>query len=76
MIFTKLSYVLKVLVLFFTGKPYQKLFGRSLANVKHLTIDARVLSLQMEPPQLLLNWLLEFAYTKSLTVTASNLQIT
>ncbi|KAK2421337.1 hypothetical protein QL285_031978 [Trifolium repens] len=29
----------------------------------------------MEPPQLLLNWLLELAYTKSLTITASTLQV-
>jgi hypothetical protein len=60
----------------FTGEPYQKLSGRSLANIKHVTIDARVLSLQMEPPQFLLNWLLELTYTKSLTVTASTLQVT
>jgi hypothetical protein len=59
-----------------TGEPYHKLSGRSLANVKHVTIDARVLSLKMEPPQLLLNWLLELTYTKSLTITAGTLQVT
>ncbi|PNX93298.1 F-box family protein, partial [Trifolium pratense] len=59
----------------FIGEPYQKLSGSSIAYVKHINIDARVLTLQKEPPQFLLNWLLELAYTKSLSVTASTLQV-
>ncbi|XP_058781327.1 F-box/FBD/LRR-repeat protein At1g78750-like [Vicia villosa] len=59
----------------FIGRPYQKIFGRGLSYVKHVDIHAEVSSLDIEPPLLLLSWLLDLDNTKSLTVTASTLQV-
>jgi hypothetical protein len=47
----------------FTGKPYQKLSGSSLAYVKHLDIDVEMLSARMEIPHFRLSWLLKLSYT-------------
>jgi hypothetical protein len=60
----------------FIGKPYQKISGSSLSYVKHVDIDAEISSMDTEiPPKFLLSWLLELVNTKSLTVTASTLQV-
>jgi hypothetical protein len=59
----------------FIGKPYQKISGSGLSYVKHVDIDAGILSTDMLPPQFLLSWLLQLVNTKSLTVTASTLQV-
>jgi hypothetical protein len=59
----------------FTGTPYQKLCGSNLSSVKQVNIDAEMLSNYTEPPLVLLSWLLEFANIKSLTVSASTLQV-
>jgi hypothetical protein len=59
----------------FIGKPFQRLSGSTLSYVKHVDIDAEILSMEMEPPLFLLNWLFKLTNTKSLTVTASTLQV-
>ncbi|MCH98974.1 F-box protein, partial [Trifolium medium] len=59
----------------FIGKPHQKISGSSLSYVKHVDIDAEILSMDMDIPRFLLSWLLELVNTKSLTVTASTLQV-
>jgi hypothetical protein len=59
----------------FIGKPYQKVSGSGLSYVKHVDINAEILSMDMQPPRFLLSWLLELVNTKSLTVTASTLQV-
>jgi len=59
----------------FTGKPYKKIFGSGLSCVKHVDIDAEIFSMDMQPSLILLSWLLNLTNTKSLTVTASALQV-
>jgi hypothetical protein len=60
----------------FIGRPHQKISGSSLSYVKHVDIDAEISSMDTEiPPKFLLSWLLELINTKSLTVTASTLQV-
>ncbi|GAU49713.1 hypothetical protein TSUD_407900 [Trifolium subterraneum] len=54
---------------------FKIIFGSSLANVKHVDIDAKMVSMRIEIPQFLLSWLVQFSYTKSLTVTARTLQL-
>ncbi|WJX41204.1 hypothetical protein P8452_28593 [Trifolium repens] len=57
-------------------RPHQKISGSSLSYVKHVDIDAEISSMDTEiPPKFLLSWLLELVNTKSLTVTASTLQV-
>ncbi|KAI5386308.1 hypothetical protein KIW84_072736, partial [Lathyrus oleraceus] len=59
----------------FCGTPYQKLCGSNLSSVEEVNIDAEMLSNYTEPPLVLLSWLLELANIKSLTVSASTLQV-
>ncbi|CAK8567995.1 unnamed protein product [Lathyrus sativus] len=59
----------------FIGRPHQKVFGSGLSYVKHVDIDSEVLCFNIQPPLLLLSWLLLLDNTKSLTVTASTLQV-
>ncbi|KAJ1424744.1 Leucine-rich repeat domain superfamily [Sesbania bispinosa] len=61
----------------FTGTPYQQISGSNLSSLEHVNIDAEMWSKlkSNETPLILLCWLLELANTKSLTVTASTLQV-
>jgi hypothetical protein len=59
----------------FTGTPYQELSGRVVSSLKHVEIYAEVIRYQKEPPLFLFNWLLEFPNIKSLTVSATTLQV-
>ena len=59
----------------FTGTPYQILCGSSLSSVKQVIIDAEMLANYSEPPLVLLSWLFDLANIKSLTVSASTLQV-
>jgi len=61
----------------FTGSPNRKLYGSHLSCVKHLYIDANMVSSgKTEKDSLvLLNWLLEFANMTSLTISYSTLQV-
>lgn len=59
----------------FIGTPYQKLCGSNLSSVRQVNIDAEMLANYTEPPLVLLSWLLELANIKSLTVSASTLQV-
>ncbi|XP_004501663.1 putative F-box/FBD/LRR-repeat protein At1g78760 [Cicer arietinum] len=59
----------------FTGAPYQRLFGSNVSSLKHVVIDAVVIPYDSEPPLFLISWLQEFANIKSLTVTATTLQV-
>jgi hypothetical protein len=59
----------------FTGKPCKIVSGSSLSYVRHVDIDADISSHELKPALFLLNWLLELADTKSLTVTATTLQV-
>jgi len=58
----------------FTGTP-QKLSGRDVSCLKHVEIYAEVIPYAKEPPLFLLSWLLEFPNIKSLTVSATTLQV-
>ncbi|KAL5054436.1 hypothetical protein RYX36_035118 [Vicia faba] len=59
----------------FTGTPYQMFCGSSLSSIKQVNIDAEMLANYSEPPAVLLSWLQELANVKSLTVSASTLQV-
>ncbi|KEH28841.1 putative F-box domain, leucine-rich repeat domain, L domain-containing protein [Medicago truncatula] len=59
----------------FTGTPYLSLSGSSISSLKHVDIDAEVESSQRAPLVFLLSWLVVFANIKSLTVTATTLQV-
>jgi hypothetical protein len=59
----------------FTGTPYQKLSGSDVSSLKHVEIYAEVMSNQKKPPWHLFSWLQEFPNIKSLTVSATTLQV-
>ncbi|KAK2426782.1 F-box/LRR-repeat protein [Trifolium repens] len=59
----------------FTGTPYQKLSGSNVSSLKHVEIYAKVMSNQKKPPWHLFSWLQEFPNIKSLTVSATTLQV-
>jgi len=63
----------------FTGSPNQKLYGSHLFCVKHLYINALMVSFDVttteEDSLVLLNWLLEFTNIKSLTMSSSTLEV-
>ncbi|KAI5386285.1 F-box protein At4g22280 [Lathyrus oleraceus] len=59
----------------FTGTPYQMFCGSGLSSIKQVNIDAEMLANYWKPPFILLSWLLELANIKSLTVSASTLQV-
>ncbi|CAJ2678275.1 unnamed protein product [Trifolium pratense] len=59
----------------FDGIPYQRLSGSSLSSVKQVKIDADISTRFEEFSLILFNWLQELDNIKSLTVTASTLQI-
>ncbi|XP_027354129.1 putative F-box/FBD/LRR-repeat protein At1g78760 isoform X2 [Abrus precatorius] len=59
----------------FTGTPYQQLIGNNLSSLEQVNIDAEIWSTSLESPLILFSWLLELANIKSLTVSASTLQV-
>ncbi|XP_058733929.1 F-box protein At4g22280-like [Vicia villosa] len=59
----------------FTGTPYQMFRGSSLSSIKDVNIDAEMLANYGAPPFILRSWLLKLANVKSLTVSASTLQV-
>ncbi|XP_045797415.1 F-box/LRR-repeat protein At4g14103-like [Trifolium pratense] len=59
----------------FMGTPYQKFRGSSLSSVEQVNIDADMLAYYLEPPLVLLSWLSDLPNIKSLTVSASTLQV-
>ncbi|GAU49712.1 hypothetical protein TSUD_407890 [Trifolium subterraneum] len=59
----------------FGGTPYQTISGSDISSLKHVDLHAEVVPYSRAPPLLLFCWLLEFANIKSLTVTATTLQV-
>jgi len=60
----------------FTGTPYHGLsLGSSVSSLKHVDIDAEVISYLKEPPLILFCWLQMFSNIKSLTVSTTTLQV-
>ncbi|PNX92056.1 F-box family protein [Trifolium pratense] len=61
----------------FCGTPCQSISGSNVSSLKHVDIhaEAEVVSYSLGPPMFLFSWLLEFANIKSLTVTATTLQV-
>jgi len=60
----------------FCGTPYQRILGSDISSLKYVDIHAEVDSdCRDMPPLFLLSWLVEFADIKSLTVTATTLQV-
>jgi hypothetical protein len=59
----------------FYGIPYQRLCGSSLSSVKQVKIDADISTRFEEVSLILFSWLQELDKIKSLTVTASTLQV-
>jgi hypothetical protein len=59
----------------FIGTPYHKLSGSNVSSLKYVDIDADIFSHPECPPLFLFSWLLEFVNIKSLTVTATTLQV-
>jgi len=60
----------------FCGNPYQRIFGSNISSLKHVDIHAEVDSYCRDsPPLFLLSWLIEFVDIKSLSVTATTLQV-
>ncbi|KAK2414702.1 F-box/LRR-repeat protein [Trifolium repens] len=59
----------------FMGIPYQKFCGSGLSSVEQVNIDAEMLANYSEPPLVLLSWLSDLPNIKSLTVSASTLQV-
>ncbi|CAK8564870.1 unnamed protein product [Lathyrus sativus] len=62
----------------FRGVPYRDIFGSNISSLKHVdidAIDAGVFPYSCRSPLILFNWLSEFDNIKSLTVTASTLQV-
>lgn len=59
----------------FIGKPCQIISRSSLSSVKYVDIDAEMLDMDTKHPLILLSSLLGLVNTKSLTVTASTLQV-
>jgi len=59
----------------FTGTPFQKLYGSNVSSLKHVVIDVEVIQYHEKSPLFLFSWLVEFANIKSLTVSATTLQV-
>ncbi|XP_058751059.1 F-box/FBD/LRR-repeat protein At3g26920-like [Vicia villosa] len=61
----------------FSGLPLQKLCrsNGNLSTVKHVSIDVDYWVLAADTPLVLLNWLVELANIKSLTVTSTTLKV-
>ncbi|KAK7311665.1 hypothetical protein RJT34_09948 [Clitoria ternatea] len=59
----------------FSGTPYQQLLGKNVSSLEQVNVDAEIWSTSLESPLILLSWLLELANIKSLTVSASTLQV-
>jgi hypothetical protein len=61
----------------FRGTPIQKLCGSksNLSNIKHVNIDVDWWSHTTDTPLVLLQWLVELANIKSLTVTSTTLNV-
>ncbi|PNY07600.1 F-box/LRR-repeat protein [Trifolium pratense] len=59
----------------FMGTPYQKFCRSGLSSVKQANIDAEMLANYTVPPLVLLRLLYDLANIKSLTVSASTLQV-
>ncbi|XP_058722154.1 F-box protein At1g60400-like [Vicia villosa] len=60
----------------FRGVPYHDISWSNISSLKHVDIDAEVFPYTCYgPPLFLFNWLSEFANIKSLTVTATTLQV-
>jgi hypothetical protein len=57
------------------GIPYQKFCGSGLSSVEQVNIDAEMLANYLRPPLVLLSWLSDLSNIKSLTVSASTLQV-
>ncbi|MED6216747.1 hypothetical protein PIB30_010780 [Stylosanthes scabra] len=59
----------------FSGIPYQQICGSDVLSIEDVDIDAEIWSNSLESPLILFSWLLELANVKSLTVSASTLQV-
>ncbi|KAL4358878.1 hypothetical protein S245_026107 [Arachis hypogaea] len=59
----------------FSGIPYQQICGSHVPSLEDVDIDAEIWSNSLESPLILFSWLLELANVKSLTVSASTLQV-
>lgn len=59
----------------FAGIPYQQICGSNVSSLENVNIDAEIWSTSLESPLILFSWLLELANVKSLTVSASTLQV-
>ncbi|GAU29478.1 hypothetical protein TSUD_65130 [Trifolium subterraneum] len=59
----------------FMGTPYQIFSGNGLSSVKQVNIDAEMLANYSFPIWVLVSWLSSLANVKSLTVSASTLQV-
>ncbi|KAL1310200.1 hypothetical protein AAHE18_17G230900 [Arachis hypogaea] len=62
-------------VFVFTGIPYQQICGSHVPSLEDVDIDAEIGRIRWESPLILFSWLLELANVKSLTVSASTLQV-
>jgi hypothetical protein len=59
----------------FNGTPYLQLSGSNVSSLKHVDIDVEVELYQKSSLVFLISWLIEFANIKSLTVSATTLQV-
>jgi len=59
----------------FTGTPSTKLSGGDVSSLKHVATYAEANPFRKEPHFILFSWLLEFPNIKSLTVSATTLQV-
>jgi hypothetical protein len=59
----------------FSGTPNQTISGSDISSLKNVDLHAEVVPYSGRPPLLLFCWLLEFGNIKSLTVTATTLQV-
>ncbi|MED6132579.1 hypothetical protein PIB30_020225 [Stylosanthes scabra] len=59
----------------FSGIPYQQICGSDVPSIEDVDIDAEIRSNSLESSLILFSWLLELANVKSLTVSASTLQV-
>ncbi|KAK2383295.1 hypothetical protein QL285_070761 [Trifolium repens] len=59
----------------FMGTPYQIFCGNGLSSVKQVNIDAEMLANYSFPIWVLVGWLFGLANAKSLTISASTLQV-
>jgi hypothetical protein len=59
----------------FAGIPFQKLSGSNVSSLKHVDIEVKLKQYHEKSPLLLYKWLRVFANIKSLTVSATTLQV-